>query len=116
MTLYGTCSGNSMDEIVDVINQLHYKKNIFLHFSHEQKLLRVQTSFHHGKHEEENNPSKVLKNRVFFIVQTGFSPWQTTWLHQVCGKMLCLPKLILTIDGPTVMQREVLCAKEGGTN
>ena len=29
----------------------------------------------------------------------------TTWLLQVCGKMLYLPKLILTIHGPTVIKR-----------
>ena len=27
-----------------------------------------------------------------------FSAWQTTWLLQAYGKMLHLPKLILTID------------------
>ena len=41
---------------------------------------------------------KFLKNRKYWSTNK-LSPLQTTWLLEICGKMLYLPKLILTIDG-----------------
>ena len=47
---------------------------------------------------EENIPSCMLKTEKHWSTDK-LSSWQTTWLLQVCGKMLYLPALILTIDG-----------------
>ena len=49
---------------------------------------------------------KVLKTKKYCSIDK-LSPLQITWLLQVCWKMLCLPKLILSIDGTFG------CAKRG---
>ena len=73
----------------------------FAYLHHLSLILSVDEGFSFclNTHWRRKFPFKGLTSTVKIDSADKFSPWQTTWLLQVCEKMLYLPKLLLCTDG-----------------